>query len=132
MGKRLFLFCRGADVLWFRSEGQLTDECLSEYSRAIRKYWAATGARAGIWGFSSVTDFTLTTELVRRLARQEPTLAEPSHPRVIVASDLVGFGLSRMFQLSGESARPTLHVVRTFEEALAMLNIQSSKFEPLE
>jgi hypothetical protein len=127
-----FEFDHKNKVLWFRSEGQLTDESLSEYSLAIRKYWVATGARAGIWDFSSVTDFTLTADLIRRLARQEPTLADPSLPRVIVASDSVGFGLSRMFQLAGEPKRPLLQVVRTFEEALAALNIQSPKFEPLE
>jgi len=42
------------------------------------------------------------------------------------------FGLARMFQISGESKRPLLDVVRTLDEALAALGIQSTNFEALE
>jgi hypothetical protein len=119
-------------VLLFHPEGQLSDESLSAYSRTIRKYWIATGAEAGIWDFSSITEFAVSTDFIRLLARQEPTLADANHARVIIASDAVGFGLSRMFQLAGEPARPLLHVVRTLDEALAVLKIESPNFEPLE
>jgi hypothetical protein len=119
-------------VLLFHSEGQLTDESLAAYSRTIRKNWIATGAEAGIWDFSAVTEFSVSTDFIRWLARQEPTLAHASRARVIIASDAVGFGLSRMFQLAGEPARPLLHVVRTLNEALAVLKVEFPKFEPLE
>jgi len=36
-------------------------------------HWAATGARAGIGDYSSVTEFALSAELVRTLARQGST-----------------------------------------------------------
>jgi hypothetical protein len=120
-------------VLLFRFEGRLTDESLAESYRAVRKYSTATDASAGIWDLSSVTEFAVSTEFIRQLANQEPAMADASRrPGVIVASGTVGFGLSRMFQLLGEPTRPLLNVVRTLDEALAALNIQSPHFQPLE
>jgi len=120
-------------ILLFRSEGRLTDESLAESYRAIRKYSTATDARMGIWDLSSVTEFAISTEFIRQLANQEPAMPDATRrPRIIVAPGTVGFGLSRMFQLVGESTRPLLNVVRTMGEALAALGIQSSHFEPLE
>lgn len=54
-----------------------------------------------------------------------------SHPRVLVATATVVFGLARMFQLLGERKRPDLKVVHTMDEALAELGVQSPHFEPL-
>ena len=55
-----------------------------------------------------------------------------SRPRVIVAPTNLEFGLARMFQIQGESARPLLSVVHTLDEALAALGIRFAHFEPLE
>ncbi len=58
-------------------------------------------------------------------------MADATRPRIIVAPGAVAFGLSRMFQMLGESTRPLLEVVRTMDEALTALGIQSAHFEPL-
>ncbi len=120
-------------ILLLRYEGRLTDESLAEFYRAIRKYSTATDAGAGILDLSLVTEFAVSTEFIRQLANQEPAMADATRrPRIIVASGAVGFGLSRMFQMLGEPTRPLLNVVRTLDEALAALNIQSPHFQPLE
>jgi hypothetical protein len=120
-------------ILLFRFEGRLTDESLAESYRAVRKYSTATDAGAGILDLSLVTEFEVSAEFVRQLANQEPAMADATRrPRVIVASGTVGFGLSRMFQQIGENTRPLLSVVRTLEEALEVLKVQSPKFEPLQ
>jgi len=120
-------------LLLFRCEGRLTDESLAESYQAIRKHSSATDARMGIFDLSSVTEFAVSSEFIRQLANQEPAMADATRrPRIIVAPDTVGFGLSRMFQLMGESTRPLLNVVHTMGEALAALNIQSSHFQLLE
>jgi hypothetical protein len=120
-------------ILLFRFQGQLTDEALVESYRAIRKYWTATDASIGFWDFSAVTHFSVSSEYIRRLARQEPAMGEATtRPRFIIVPATVGFGLSRMFQLIGEHTRPLLNVVRTFDEALAAVNVPSSHFEPLD
>jgi len=53
-------------------------------------------------------------------------------PRILVVSATAGYGLARMFQILGEPKRPLLKVVRTMDEALAALGVQSPHFEPLE
>jgi hypothetical protein len=120
-------------ILLARFEGQLTNQSAAEYHDALGKNWRATGARAGIWDLSGVSDFALGSDFLRSLARRKPiTPGLTDHPRFIVVPETAGYGLMRMFQIAGESARPLLHVVRTVDEALTTLGAQSSRFEPLD
>ena len=120
-------------LLLARFEGRLTDEACIEFYRAIRRYSTATDASAGIWDFSSVTEFAMSSGFIRQLAEQEPAMPNATmRPRIVVAPATVGFGLARMFQLVGERTRPLLKVVHTLDEALAALGIQSPQFEPLD
>jgi hypothetical protein len=87
----------------------------------------------GIVDFLAVTDFALSSELIRQIAEREPCMPDPnSRPRVIVAPTTLAFAPARMFQILGESARPRLRVVHTLDEALASLGIPFAQFEPLE
>lgn len=120
-------------ILLARFEGQLTNQSAEEYHDALGKNWRATGARAGIWDLSAVTDFAVDSDFLRNLAKRKPvTPGLTDHPRFIVAPVTAGYGLMRMFQIAGELSRPLLHVVRSVEEALTKLGAQSSHFEGLE
>ena len=125
-----FEFDPGNRVLLVRIEGRLTDELLAEAYRMVRKQSTATDPRAGIVDLSSVTGVALSAAFLREIARQEPAMVDATRPRIIVAPTAVVFGLARMFQMLGESTRPLLEVVRTLDEALAALGIQSPGFEP--
>jgi hypothetical protein len=118
-------------ILLVRFEGRLTDESLAEFYRTAQKYWAATDASAAISDYSSA-EWAVSAELMRELANEEPAVTDPANrPRIVIAPTAVGFGLSRMFQIVGESKRPLFKVVRTMDEALAALGVQSPHFEPL-
>jgi hypothetical protein len=105
---------------------------VAEVPVAIRTYSNETDAQAAIFDFSQVTEFALSTPYIQQLARQKPSMKNAAdRRRVIVAPEGVGFGLSRMFQAMGESTRPLLAVVRTLDEALEALGVQSPRFEPL-
>jgi hypothetical protein len=120
-------------VLLVRVEGRLTDELLAETLGAIRTYSIATDASAGIFDFSSVTEVAISTGFVAKLAAQDPAMPDATRRRrIIVAPTAVAFGLSRMFQMLGERTRPLLEVVRSMDEALAALGIESAHFEALE
>jgi hypothetical protein len=120
-------------ILLARFEGQLTNESATEYHDALGKNWIATDACAGIWDLSEVTEFTLASDFLRNLASRKPvTPGLTSHPRFIVVPKTDGYGLMRMFQIAGESARPLLYVVHDVNEALTTLGVESSHFEPLE
>jgi len=73
-------------ILLIRFEGQLTDELVAEYSEAIRKYWTAADASAGVVDFSSVSELSLSAECIRQLAKREPCIPDAptpaTHPRM--------------------------------------------------
>ena len=120
-------------ILLLRFDGRLTDESLAEIHRVARIHWAATGARAGIGDYSSATEFPVSADLVRMLARQGAPMPEPTeNPHFIVMPSVTGYGLARMYQIVGELAQPLVRVVRTVDEALAALGVQSPHFESLE
>jgi len=120
-------------ILLSRFEGRLTDESTVEFHEAAWKYATATDASAGIVDFSSVTEFAVSSEVLRQLARQKPALPDSAkRPRVIVAPQTHAFGLFRMFQIAGEPTRPLLTVVHTMDEAFAALGLRTPQFGPLE
>jgi hypothetical protein len=118
-------------ILCGRLDGRVTDEVQKEYYRVATEYAARIDPTAGIADFSAVTSFQVSPQTARELARSSPIMAEPNRVRVIVAPSDHIFGMMRLFQLEGESTRPNLHVVRTMNEALAVLGVQDPKFERL-
>jgi hypothetical protein len=131
MGVR-FEFDAENKILLGRFEGRFSDESLGEMYESIRRYSVATDARAGILDFSLTTEFAVSSDTIRNLARQEPAMPDAvNRPRVLVAPATHLFGIARMFQLVGEHKRPRLTVVRTLDEAFAALGLQSPHFEPL-
>ena len=119
-------------LLLLRFDGRLTDELYAEAYSAAQKHWAATDAKMGIVDFTPVTDFAASPQFLRQLVNREPVGDAAKYPRVAVAPTTVQFGLARMFQTIGERTRPLLHVVRTIDEAFAILRVQSPRFDPLE
>lgn len=120
-------------ILLLRVGGQLTDRVLAECYEAIRKYSIATDALMSIFELSAVTQYAVSSEFIRQLARREPAMPDATRRlRVIAVENTTGYGLARMFQIVGEPGRPKLKVVRTLDEALAALGIISPHFEPLD
>ncbi len=119
-------------ILLVRVEGRLTDELLAECYDAVRKYSIATDASAGIFDFSSVTEFPVSSEFIRRLAKREPAMPHAtSRLRILVAPQIHAFGLLRMFQILGEARRPMLRVAHSMDEAFKILRVPSPHFEAL-
>ena len=108
-----------------RVEGQLTDESLPELYEVSRQYSDAIDARVSIVDLSSVSEFDVSSQSIRKLARQKPGSVDPTRGCFIVAPEGYAFGLCRMFQILGEAARPRLQIVRTMGEAFAEIGIQS-------
>ncbi len=119
-------------ILLGRFEGRITDESLGEFYRTGTRYWAATDASAAITDYTSATEWAVSHEFIRELAKEEPAVTDPGkRPRMVVAPTAAGFGISRMFQIVGESKRPRFKVVRTMDEAFKELGVKSPHFEPL-
>jgi hypothetical protein len=119
-------------ILLLRVEGRVTDESLKEGYWAVRKYTTSTNAKAGIWDLSSVTDFAVSPEFIRRVSDWGPAMPDATRrPRFIVAPPTFGQGISRMVEIAQEPGNPLFKIVLSVDEALAALGIQSPHFEPL-
>jgi hypothetical protein len=116
-------------VLLARFAGRLTEEVFLEFRHEIREHSAATNPRMGIMDYSWVTQFAISSSLIRELAKQEPPIG--NIPRVIVVQSTAGFGLARMFQIAGGPKSSGLKIARSLDEAFAELGVQSPHFELL-
>jgi uncharacterized protein YggT (Ycf19 family) len=112
-------------------EGPVTDQILTEFYAGAGEYVARTLPRGAIIDFSAVTSFVVASSTVFILARSTPVMEDHKTIRVIVAPGEQVFGISRIFQILGESTRPALRLVRSLEEAFAMFEIRDPRFEPV-
>ena len=113
-------------------EQRLTDESLADVYAALRQYSIATNPHAVIGDFSAATQVELSVDFLQKLALEEPAVPQAAQRgRIAVFPDDVGFGAVRMFQMFAGPTRPLLHVVRSLEEALEALGVESTQFEPL-
>lgn len=119
-------------ILLGKLEGVVDEPALDDFYRAAGQYVAKVNAVAAIADLSGVTTFQVSSDAIRRLAKSATALPDPMTPRYVVAASPFVFGLIRMFQLTGDSARPTLKVVHSLEEAFSDLGISDARFESLD
>lgn len=120
-------------ILLGRLDGHVTEELLADFYHAIRRYSVLTDAQAAIFDFTLAREVGISSEFIQRLARSEPAMLNvETKPTVAVVPQIHAFGLARMFQLIGERTRPLFQVVKTMDEALAVLQAQTSEFRPLD
>lgn len=118
-------------ILRARFEGRLTDEELKNLYRDSTAYAKMSGVLAGVTDFSAATSVEVSQQTILELAASEPALPDPKAVRVVIATSPGIFGLARMFEMTGERTRPNLHIVRTEQEAWAILGVWNPRFEPL-
>jgi hypothetical protein len=126
-----FYFDSTHQILCAKLTGLITDERLVEFYQFATEHAARTNPRAAVIDFGAAIRMEISPQTVRSLAQRPPIMQDPRSPRIVVAPSPHVFGLARMFQFEGESTRPSLHVVRTWKEALAILGLQRLKFEPM-
>ncbi|HEY4709761.1 MAG TPA: hypothetical protein VIH46_06300 [Candidatus Acidoferrales bacterium] len=119
-------------ILRCRMDGRVTDDELRAYYRDAERCATETDPLAGILDLSGVTLFEVPPELVRELAKLPPVMLDPTRPRVLIATSAAVFGLARMFELQGQQSLPNLHVVHSEKEALAILRVVQTSFEPIQ
>jgi len=111
---------------------QVADEELANFYRMITEHVVLTDPQAGVADFSAVSSFDVSVERIRMLAKMAPAMPQTSRPRVVVAPSDHIYGMMRMFKSEGKASRPNLHVVRTLDEARAILGVQNPQFELLD
>jgi len=119
-------------IIRCRLYGEVTDGDLKELYTTGYKLVFRTQPVASITDGSESTSFAVSPQMIRELAKAAPVLANPALRRVIIAPSPIMYGMARMFEMLGESTRPNLYIVRTEAEALALLNVKTVRFEPLD
>jgi hypothetical protein len=112
--------------------GSVNDEELAAFCKEAAEKIALADPLRELTDFTDVTHFKASPENIRGLARSGHAMSDPARPRVILApSDLI-FGTARMYELEGEGARPHVYVVRTPQEAWAILGVPAKlHYEPI-
>jgi hypothetical protein len=128
-----FGFDQANRTLRARFMGEVGDEELLEFYDEATEVAAAADPLGSLVDFSDCARFEVTIDTVRRLAKAAPALPNPSRPRVIVAPTDRIYGMGRLFEIEGETTRPNIHVVRTLNEALAILGVfGETNYQPLQ
>jgi len=118
-------------ILRCRVSGEVTDDHLRALYAENGKQASLMNPKAGLLDFSAVTSFHVSAETIQELAHQPPALPGPIEPRVVIAPTPVIFGMSRMFEIVGDRGLLGFHVVRTEQEAFAILGVSNPKFQPV-
>lgn len=108
--------------------GTVTDsEYLTSY-RLVRRVVNTCNPRCAIADFSAVTDFPVSSSMVRQLADGPPLLRDRGVEITVAPNDSI-FGMARMFQILAN--RNNIEVVRTPQEAYALIGLSAPDFRPL-
>jgi hypothetical protein len=97
---------------------------------AVVRFIAAEGRCSGIADLSAVERVDVPGDFIRSLAWR-PRAIPAGMPLILVAPGLVTYGLSRMFQLLRDETAG-YQIVRTREEAFALLAVEARDFMPVE
>jgi hypothetical protein len=117
-------------ILLMVAEGEIRDTEILAAKSYIAEVVNRLRPSAGITDLSRVTRFDVSSETMRRAARQ-PSPYPPEIPTFIVAPQEHLFGIARMYELLGASKRSNLRVVHSLEQALADLRVGPAKFETI-
>jgi hypothetical protein len=126
-----FDFDSAQRILRCRIEGVITDEELKQYYRDVEQLSVREQPLGGILDMSAVTSLDVSPDTIRELAKLPPAMPNPARPRVVIAPSPLIFGIARMFEMQGQDTRPSLHVVRSEKEAMAILGVTETNFEPI-
>jgi hypothetical protein len=126
-----FEFDTDNHILRCRFSERVVDEEMMAFYRMATLLCESFDPLAGITDFSAITTLDVTPHRIRELAAFPPALRPPERVRVILATSDYAYGLSRIFEIEGESSRPNLHVVRSAKEVWAILGIEEPIFKSI-
>ena len=123
---------RKADKLILaRIWGQLDNELFTNYILATEGYAPIPEDYRLLLVFDEETRLELDTSLIRELARRPPVFSAES-TRVVVATEDLAFGLSRIYIAESRFSGDLYVIVRTLEAAADVLNIDVNALDSLQ
>jgi hypothetical protein len=114
-------------VLRLTAGKTLTDANLVEMCTTMARFASQGGRYAAIFDGSAVVDATVSAQTVRSLAAKAPAVPAGTL-RVVVALNLVVYGQSRMIELLRDGMGGQFRVVRSLDDAYALLGVNHDSF----
>lgn len=128
--KSYFGFDRQQEIVLAILEGDFGDEDLRQFFASMEVHARNLHPAAVIIDFSTAK-VQLSSEGIWSAARMPSPYPQPI-PRFLIAPDLHVFGLARMYQMMRGDRPDSLHVVRSADEALELLEVPHPLFEPVD
>jgi len=119
-------------ILRSRFYGRITDEELTAYYRTLYQKYFRLQPIAGLLLLSETTVLETSAKVVREWADSAPAMHDPNGQLVIIAPSPELYQRAQKFRLLARGTRPNIQVVRTEQEAWAILAVKNPQFEPLE
>lgn len=107
--------------------GIVTESLFLEGTSAGRQFIRGSGAKSVIVDFSNAEKFDFPAEFLRKYAMSTVAVL-PVTSRILVASQDSIYGLARLFQVHRDPGAPVTNVVRSLNEAYAMLGAGNPRF----
>jgi len=126
-----FEFDRNNRILRASLEGSIGDAEIAKFRSVFSGMIAEGRPKASIVDLSDTKRYDISNANIFAIAKSEPALPGVSIPIIIVAPAPHMFGASRVFQITSEENRPWLHVVKSWDEACEILQVNSTAFEPV-
>lgn len=118
------------NILRVNIEDRVTDAIASDLYATVARFAASHPGCREILDISAVTEFSVSSTVIRQLAASPPAFPIESM-RVFVAPQAHVYGMARMFQILGGEKRPNLHIVHTMDEAYRLLQVEAPEFSPV-
>ena len=107
--------------------GVVTDGTMVMRDGAVRQFLYCEGAAFSIYDYSAVTKLDVTASYVRSIA-DNPPAKPPVKLRIAVTPQTVIYGMNRMYGLLIDGKRSDFEIVRTMEEAEALIGLGTLDF----
>jgi hypothetical protein len=113
-------------------EGDFTDwEMFGAVDTFRNSYWPRYGSAHVIGDHTRTTNVSITADGVRRIVRLTPMVPDGRVVVSVCPQDAL-YGMIRMYQLRSIDTQPHMRVVRTMDEALKLIGVQSPQFSPVQ
>ena len=128
----LFELDSGNNILRCSWEGRISDDHLLEGVSAALKLVASHPSRKVMDDYSGVTEFDVSSRTIERIASmQDAPLGRVDSMVVVIAPKDLLYGMARILSMVDVLKHPNVHVVRTIEQAYALLGLTSAQFSPI-
>jgi len=118
-------------IIRIRFSDSVTDDDLTYFYQMSALLVGSLDPLSAVVDFSAVDSFESSAEFIRKQAELPPVMPQRERPRIVVAPRDDVFALARVFAAEGEATRPNFHVVRSAQQAWAILGVMEPEFQTI-